>query len=114
MFSPANKQISLLTDKLNSMSGNVSGKLVDEIIPLYRVIDPISGKIAELVSLQIAVAGEERQSAIELYSTSIKLFILFTVIAVITSAGLNVWVRKSVMTPINDILQKLHIIKKKL
>ncbi|MBB1269072.1 methyl-accepting chemotaxis protein [Shewanella sp. SR44-3] len=112
MFGPANKQINLLINKLGGMAGNINGQLNDEIIPLYQVIDPISGKIAELVALQIQVAGEEKQAVNDVYTSSISLFMLIAVIAIAASLALNIWTRRSVMQPVNDILAKLKTIKK--
>jgi methyl-accepting chemotaxis protein len=112
MFGPADMQIDKLIAKLKGMSGKVSGQLSNEIVPLYQVIDPISGKIAELVSLQIKVAGEENQAVHDVYTTSSSLFILIAVLSIAASLALNIWVRRSVMAPVNDILSKLKTIKK--
>jgi methyl-accepting chemotaxis protein len=112
MFDPADMQIDKLITKLKTLSGNVSGQLSSEIVPLYQVIDPISGKIAELVSLQIKVAGDEKQAVNDVYTSSSSLFILIAALSVAASLALNIWVRRSVMAPVNDILSKLKIIKK--
>jgi methyl-accepting chemotaxis protein len=112
MFGPADNQINRLIQKLDSLSGKVTGQLIPDIMPLYQVIDPISGKIAELVSLQIQVAGEEKLAVNEAYSSSVTLFIFLAISAFIASIGLSVWVRTSVMTPITDILTKLKVIKR--
>ena len=112
MFAPADSQIERLINKLDSMSGSVEGRLSADIVPLYQVIDPISGKISELVALQIKVAGDEKQAVIDSASESVKLFLFLAFCAIIASIGLSVWVRRSVMTPIIDILGKLKIIKR--
>jgi methyl-accepting chemotaxis protein len=112
MFVPADKQIDMLISKLDTLSGNIAGQLSSDIIPLYQVIDPISGKIAELVSLQIQVAGNETQAVNEVYKASVNLFLFLTAIAIIASIILSRWVRTSVMSPITDILSKLKVIKK--
>jgi methyl-accepting chemotaxis protein len=112
MFGPADNQINRLIQKLDSLSGNVAGQLIPDIMPLYQVIDPISGKIAELVSLQIQVAGDEKKAVNEAYNSSVTLFIILAICAVIASIGLSHWVRKSVMAPITDILSKLKVIKR--
>ncbi|MBO1896021.1 methyl-accepting chemotaxis protein [Shewanella sp. BF02_Schw] len=111
MFGPADERIDFLINKLQNMSGNISGQLTDDIMPLYGVIDPISGKIAELVSLQIKVAGDEWRLTQDIYQSSVKLFIFFTFCAVIISVVLTIWVLRSVMRPVTDILMKLKLIK---
>jgi methyl-accepting chemotaxis protein len=111
MFGPADERIDFLINKLQNMSGNISGQLTDDIMPLYGVIDPISGKIAELVSLQIKVAGDEWRLTQDIYQSSVQLFIFFTLCAVVISVVLTIWVLRSVMRPVTDILMKLKLIK---
>jgi methyl-accepting chemotaxis protein len=111
MFGPADERIDFLISKLQNMSGNISGQLTDDIMPLYGVIDPISGKIAELVSLQIKVAGDEWRLTQDIYQSSVQLFIFFTLCAVVISVVLTIWVLRSVMRPVTDILMKLKLIK---
>ena len=111
LFSPANAEISKLINKLSSMSGQVEGQLKSDIVPLYRVIDPISGKIAELISLQLRVAEIEKNKVNDIHDSSVTLFIALTLIALMASLILGWWVNRSVMSPIDDILAKLQIIK---
>lgn len=111
MFGPANQKIDFLIKKLQTMSGKIPGQLSDDIMPLYNVIDPISGKISELVALQITVAGDEWLLTQDIYNSSIKLFIFFTFCAVIISIVLTIWILRSVMRPVTDILMKLQLIK---
>ncbi|WP_076410314.1 methyl-accepting chemotaxis protein [Shewanella sp. UCD-KL12] len=111
LFSPANQRISQLVSKLNSMQGAATGQLNDEIAPLYDVIDPISGKIAELVSLQLRVAGEEKGKVDEIYSSSMTIFIVLTLIAIVASALIGLWVTKAVMGPIDNIVTTLNTVR---
>ncbi|ABO24818.1 methyl-accepting chemotaxis protein [Shewanella loihica] len=111
LFVPANQRITHLEQLLGGKSGNIAGQLREEIIPLYRVIDPISGTIAELISLQLKVAGEEKDRVAEIYESSISLFILITLVAAIASIVLGVWINRSVMKPINHIRTQLHTIQ---
>ncbi|MEL4394606.1 methyl-accepting chemotaxis protein [Shewanella algae] len=111
LFIPADEQIKRLQNKLATMSGNIQGQLNQEIIPLYQVIDPISGKIAELVTLQLDVARQERDQAQNLYSSSVVLFISLVSVAIIASLLLSVWVNRSVMLPIGNILTQLKKIR---
>ncbi|OXS01862.1 methyl-accepting chemotaxis protein [Shewanella algae] len=111
LFIPADEQIKRLQSKLATMSGNIQGQLSQEIIPLYQVIDPISGKIADLVTLQLDVARQERDQAQNLYSSSVVLFISLVSVAIIASLLLSVWVNRSVMLPIGNILTQLKKIR---
>ncbi|ABV38309.1 methyl-accepting chemotaxis sensory transducer [Shewanella sediminis HAW-EB3] len=111
LFTPANQAISQLVSKLNSMQGAATGQLNDDIAPLYDVIDPISGKIAELVSLQLRVAGEEKDKVDEIYSSSMKIFIVLTLIAIVASVLIGLWVTKAVMRPIDNIVTTLNTVR---
>jgi methyl-accepting chemotaxis protein len=113
LFTPANRQIDMLIDKLGRLRGNVAGQLASDIVPLYAVIDPISGVIAELVSLQITVAEEEKNRVHDIYSDSIFLFLSLVTIAIISSIILGIWVNRSVMNPISDMLRNLKLIRQK-
>lgn len=113
LFAPANQQIQLLIDKLSGKSGSVTGQFSADIIPLYQVIDPISGKVAELVTLQIHIADLEREQVETLHSSSLKWFIGLAVFAVLITSFFGVWVNRGVMTPVTEIRQKLRQIREK-
>ncbi|ACA85103.1 methyl-accepting chemotaxis protein [Shewanella woodyi] len=112
LFLAADSAISKLMDKLNQTQGKVVGELNDEILPLYEVIDPVSSKIGELVTLQLRVAEEEKNKVSDIYSSSVTVFIILTIIAVIASILIGLWVNRAVMLPINDIVSKLSTIQK--
>ncbi|MCZ4339230.1 methyl-accepting chemotaxis protein [Shewanella colwelliana] len=112
LFTPANQKINQLIQQLGSMSGNIQGRLNSEIIPLYKVIDPISGTISELITLQLNVASQEKNKVVGIYESSLTLFISLTTLTVIASIILGVWINRSVMSPINHIRTQLHAIQK--
>ncbi|WP_065188274.1 methyl-accepting chemotaxis protein [Shewanella woodyi] len=112
LFLAADSAISKLMDKLNRTQGKVVGKLNDDILPLYEVIDPVSSKIGELVTLQLRVAEAEKNKVSDIYSSSVTVFIIMTIIAVIASILIGLWVNRAVMLPINDIVSKLSKIQK--
>ncbi|WP_299793045.1 methyl-accepting chemotaxis protein [uncultured Shewanella sp.] len=111
LFTPANQKIAQLIDKLGSMQGSAKWQLNDDIAPLYDVIDPISGKISELVSLQLKVAAEEKDRVDEIYSSSMKIFIILTLIAVVASILISLWVTQAVMRPIDNIVSTLNTVR---
>lgn len=110
LFLPANQQIDTLVSRLRGLNGDVSSQLSANILPLYQVIDPISNQISELIALQIRVAGEEKDSVNAIYQSSITIFIALACAAMIISIVIGLWVNRSVMNPINDILSKLKLI----
>lgn len=110
LFSPANQQIDTLISRLRGLNGDVSSQLAANILPLYQVIDPISNQISELIALQIRVAGEEKDRVNAIYQSSITIFVALACAAMIISIVIGLWVNRSVMNPINDILSKLKLI----
>ncbi|MFG7352113.1 methyl-accepting chemotaxis protein [Shewanella oncorhynchi] len=110
LFSPANQQIDTLVSRLRGLNGDVSNQLSANILPLYQVIDPISNQISELIALQIRVAGEEKDRVNAIYQSSITIFVALACAAMIISIVIGLWVNRSVMNPINDILSKLKLI----
>ncbi|MCE2593877.1 methyl-accepting chemotaxis protein [Motilimonas cestriensis] len=114
LFTPANNAISNLNSKIASLNGNISGQLTQDIIPLYKVIDPISSKISELISLQLNVAKEEKGAAHQAYATSTKWFVALTICALLASIVLGIWVNRSVMRPITNILSTLRVVRENL
>lgn len=111
LFLPANQQIEQLIAHLRSFNGDVAHQLNDKILPLYQAIDPISGKISELIELQIKIADQERAAAKELYSSSIAIFVTLAGLAMLLSILIGLWVNRSVMNPINDIVSNLKTIR---
>ncbi len=83
-FTQADAMIERLVERLQGMSGSVANRLTDFDGPLYDQIDPISETISELVSLQLRVAGEERESSLALYETA---RLWFAGLAVVTLLG---------------------------
>ncbi|MDV5245844.1 methyl-accepting chemotaxis protein [Shewanella xiamenensis] len=111
LFLPANQQVELLISYLRGRNGDVAYQLNDKILPLYQAIDPISGKISELIALQIKIAGQERAAANEIYHSSIAIFATLAGLAMLTSILIGLWVNRSVMNPINDIVRNLKTIR---
>ena len=111
LFLPANQQVELLISYLRGGNGDVAYQLNDKILPLYQAIDPISGKISELIALQIKIAGQERAAANEIYHSSIAIFATLAGLAMLISILIGLWVNRSVMNPINDIVRNLKTIR---
>ncbi|MEC4727492.1 methyl-accepting chemotaxis protein [Shewanella sp. D64] len=112
LFSAADLSISQMIQKLDGFQGQINGQLGDDILPLYDVIDPISDKISELVALQLRGAGEEKNRVSELYSSSVTVFMALTLVAIVVSIFIGLWVKRAVMLPIDDIVVKLATIQK--
>ena len=112
LFSAADLYIALMIQKLNRFQGKITGQLSNDILPLYDVIDPVSGKVSALIALQLKEAGEEKNKISDIYSSSIMVFTSLTLMAIIASILIGLWVKRAVMLPIDDIVSKLGIIQK--
>lgn len=111
LFTPANEQIEQLITYLRGLNGDVVHQLNDKILPLYNAIDPISGKVSELIDLQIKIAGQEKDAVNGIYQSSISIFITLAGIAMLISIVIGLWVNRSVMNPIRDIVENLKTIR---
>lgn len=67
---------------------------------LYPLIDPISGKIAELIQIQLDVAKSEYDKGMDLYQSRLVVTILSIVISLVFIAVLSMWI-------IRDLLRQL-------
>ncbi|MFB2685832.1 methyl-accepting chemotaxis protein [Shewanella mangrovisoli] len=111
LFTPANEQIEQLITYLRGLNGDVVHQLNDKILPLYNAIDPISGKVSELIDLQIKIAGQEKDAVNGIYQSSISIFITLAGIAMLISIVIGLWVNRSVMNPIRNIVENLKTIR---
>lgn len=75
MFVAADGAVSELERFLAAHQGSLEGQLSAFDGPLYRVIDPVTGKITELVDLQLRVAGDEYVAAQARYQGLRRLFL---------------------------------------
>ncbi|MFV0595045.1 methyl-accepting chemotaxis protein [Shewanella sp.] len=111
LFIPANEQIEQLVAYLRGLNGGTLHQLNDKILPLYQAIDPISGKVSELIDLQIKIAGQEKDAVKSIYQSSISIFIILAGMAMLISIVIGLWVNRSVMNPIRDIVENLKTIR---
>ncbi|MBY4678988.1 methyl-accepting chemotaxis protein [Marinobacterium arenosum] len=106
LFSAANRAIDGVESALQLFASNgqsAAGQLDAYDGPLYRDIDPISEKIAELVNLQLRVAGEERSAIQAAYESEILILAITTVAIVVGLALLSWGVYRSVRGPLDQM-----------
>lgn len=66
MFAETNRTVARLDGFLEAHPGDIRGQLADFDGPLYSVIDPVSGKITELIDLQLQQAKAEFEESNQL------------------------------------------------
>ena len=90
LFGPANAAIDRAAQLLKGKTGKVPGLLNDIDGPLYDDIDPIGGKIAELVELQLRVAKSDTAVGVAVYqqARALSLGMMGVALAVAVVSGL--------------------------
>ncbi|MCE9609346.1 MAG: methyl-accepting chemotaxis protein [Chthoniobacter sp.] len=89
LYLPADAAVERLRAFLTGKTGSLKGTLVDFDGPLYQHIDPISGKITELVDLQLRVAKEEYTAAHARFEAVLWLSIVTLTLGVVIGGGLG-------------------------
>jgi methyl-accepting chemotaxis protein len=105
LFRPANDAIDRLEAALRGMSGNVRGQLDLFDGPLYLPVDPIGGKVSELIELQLRVAAEINQSAAAQYQWVRGLTVGLVGLALLVSALAGWLITRSITQPIAEAVQ---------
>jgi methyl-accepting chemotaxis protein len=100
LFGPANQDIQRLSELLQTKSGQIKGQLTEFDGPLYQSIDPISGKITELIDLQLRVAKEETDHAAVVFTKTLTLIIALSLAAIIISGLIGWWITRSITRPL--------------
>ena len=105
LFEPANLDISKLEEALKGMSGSVAGQLSAFNGPLYSTVDPISGKISELIELQLRVASEVHQASEIAFQRTLWVTSVVAGAAVLACLLLGFFITRSITRPITRAAQ---------
>ncbi len=112
LFRDADRSINELLPVLAKMSGYQQGKLDQFDGGLYSTIDPISDKIAELLELQLRVAGEVRSDLRDSYETTQMLGIVKIIVILLLVIILGYIVANAITRPLNKMCKTIHAIEK--
>ncbi|SIT04368.1 methyl-accepting chemotaxis protein [Neptunomonas antarctica] len=111
LFFDANSTLDNLEKTLSSAgSGSISGQFNDYDGPLYQIIDPISEKITELVSLQLTVAGLERKNIDDAYYNQIFIMLTMGGSVLATLITISYLVYQSITKPLNSLNQAMDMV----
>ena len=105
LFEPANRDIDKLETALKAMTGKVPGQLNAFNGPLYDTIDPISGKITELIELQLRVAAEVHKDSEQTFAKAMWLTVALIVAAVVACILIGLLISRSITVPIGRAAQ---------
>nr|WP_263143578.1 methyl-accepting chemotaxis protein [Pseudomonas sp. RIT-PI-AD] len=100
LFEAADVDIQRVSAALRDRHGNQEGQLNDYDGALYKSVDPISGKLAELIELQLRVAKEQRDKATEVFGQTQRLIMGLSFAAILLSALIGLSITRSITRPI--------------
>ena len=100
LFAAADREIEAVMQILADMQGSNQGQLVAHIMPLYRVIDPVSDGISALVEYQLKEAEKNMTELNGLRVQLNRLFILLLVVGGACILFFGVWAGRSVSQPL--------------
>ncbi len=102
LFAPADRAVQALVATLQARKGMVKGGLAEYDGPLYAAIDPIGGKIGELIELQLRVAKEATDIANAEFKSLMKLTLGMVVAAVAISLWVAFIITRGITRPLNQ------------
>ena len=105
LFEPANLDISKLEEALKGMSGSVAGQLGAFNGPLYATVDPISGKISELIELQMRPASQVHKASDQAFQRTLWVTSAVAGAAVLACLLLGFFITRSITRPITRAAQ---------
>ncbi|MGB6189883.1 HAMP domain-containing methyl-accepting chemotaxis protein [Aeromonas molluscorum] len=105
LFEAANRDLNLLTHRLATQHGLVTGTLDEFDGRLYETIDPISTKVTELVNLQLEVAKTEFERAQSAYRSLLPTVIVGIVLGLMAAIWFGLRLIRSITGPINQALK---------
>ncbi len=100
LFGAADVSVVNLQQHLSGKSGSLKDTLSDYDGPLYQSIDPISGKVTELVELQLREAEREYRAAESRYATLLKLSTGLLIGGILLGGGFGWWMARSISRPL--------------
>lgn len=112
LFIPANRSIAELRRFLVSHNGKIPNQLAQYDGELYATIDPISDKVAELLELQLRVAGEKRVLLKESYQNNTIMVILGLFVIITLVVGLGLLVARAITGPLAVMRDTIKNIEK--
>lgn len=96
LFGAADASVVKLQQHLSGKSGSLKDTLSDYDGPLYQSIDPISGKVTELVELQLREAEQEYRAAESRYATLLGLSTGLLIGGILLGGGFGWWMARSI------------------
>ena len=100
LFAAADREIEAVMQILADMQGSNQGQLAAHIMPLYRVIDPVSDGISALVEYQLKEAEKHMTELNGLRVQLNRLFVLLLVVGGACILFFGVWAGRSVSQPL--------------
>ncbi len=89
-------------DSMN-LTDNGDPVIAEYSADLYEYIDPIAGRLKQLIDIQLDTAKQERVAAQMIYDNAFKVFIGVTVLAAAIMVLIGSWVGRTISGPLNEL-----------
>jgi methyl-accepting chemotaxis protein len=109
LMAQADSEVEHLSRVLANPDNGEAARLAQErVAPLYRTIDPVTAKLAELVDLQLRVAKNETDSAQKLVSDTRFWLLLGNALILLLVGTLGLVTYRTIASPIGNLRQTLQ------
>ena len=99
MMAPVDAESAKIKAFLQSRRGNIAGQLASFDGALYSIVDPLTGKLGELINLQLTVAKSEYDAATEAERNALYMMSAAGAVAVAVAALLGMLLYRSIVPP---------------
>lgn len=110
LYQPANASIGRLKSRLRELGNDGRDQLNEFDGPLYQTIDPISGKISELIELQLNEAKKLNFQIKDAFQSKKTGLIIFSALIAAVIIGLGLAIIASIRRPLNDLQQTINAV----
>lgn len=110
LYQPANASIGRLKSRLRELGNDGRDQLNEFDGPLYQTIDPISGKISELIELQLNEAKKLNFQIKDVFQSKKTGLIIFSALIAAVIIGLGLAIIASIRRPLNDLQQTINAV----
>jgi len=97
LFRTADEHVNRLQETLSGLQGDCTGRLADFDGALYASIDPISGKVAELIELQLREAKTQYVDAEQRYTSTLRWTVALIAFSALLCVAVGVLIARAII-----------------
>ncbi len=107
-FADVDRAVEAFESELKGRSGSVKGRLDGFDGPLYAAVDPIGGKISQLIDLQIETARQDYDAAEALYEQRRLLVVAIAVAAAVAACFFGFMLYRNIVPPMLKLASQMR------